>query len=577
MHYQLIPNIWPLLISGLMTLFLGTFTLIKRNKAKGSVCFIISMFLVTLWSLPNALELSSTDLATKLFWANIQYFAYCYSPVSLLALCMQFTGYDNWIKSKKVLWLALLPTIVILLVWTNNLHGLIRFNVHLDTRQAFPVIEKEYGFGFYIHALYSYSLNITAIILLIRAVFFKNKIYRKQAIPLLIGVAFTVIPNLLYILGISPLGYDITPVFFGPGGFIMLWAIFRYRMFDLVPLARAAVIEAMEEGFMVIDLQDRILDINPALKKIIGFSGPTSTDLKVEDIIHDIPELADLFQDKNKTYAEFTLPINKDTHIYEILISPLMDQKDKYIGRLAVVHDITEKRQAQKELLKQQWRMAVIEEREHMARDMHDNLGQVLGFINFQAQAIRQELINNGIDLVTGRFDKLVEATQSAHSEIREYITNIRTSVSKEKDFMSSLLNEVNNFKNQTGLHIDLNVEEHIKEIELKPNVGINVLNIIKEALNNIRKHAEAENVWISFQRKEKFLYMIVADDGKGFELIQYNNRMKSKFGLDIMRERAAEIGAEIKIESMISIGSRIILCLPIEGGSKTNESDAGR
>ncbi len=567
MNYQLIPNIWPLLISGLLTLFLGIFTLLKRNKAKGSGCFAISMFIVTLWSLANALELSATHLSTKLFWANVQYFAYCYSPLSLLALCMQFTGLDNWIKNKRILWLAVLPSIIILLVWTNDLHGLIRYDVYLDSSGAFPVIAKKYGIAFFIHALYSYSLNISSVLLLIKAVLFRNTIYRKQAIPLLIGVSFIVAPNLLYILGMNPFGYDITPAFFGPGGLIMLWSIFRYRMFDLVPLARETVIETMKEGFMVMDIQDRILDMNPAFRKIVGLQDSNSTPLRSDEIIHQIPELADVLHDKDKSYAEFTLQQNQVTKIYEIVISPLMNQKNKYIGRLVTVREITEKKQEQQEFLKHQWRMAVMEEREHMARDMHDNLGQVLGFINFQAQAIRQELINHGIDLVTNRFDQLVEAAQAAHSDIREYISDIRTSIAKEKDFMTSLINEINSFEHQTGLRVDLHISEDIKNMELKPNIGINVINIVKEALNNIRKHAQAKNVWIYFERKEKLLYLVVADDGRGFDLIQYKSKIKSHFGLDIMRERAAEIGVEIKIESVTGKGSRIVLCLPLEEG----------
>ncbi|MDF2610946.1 MAG: hypothetical protein K0R92_2420 [Lachnospiraceae bacterium] len=573
MSYQIIPNIWPLLISGLLTMFLGIFTLIKRNKAKGSGFFATSMFIVTLWSLPNAMELSATDLIVKLFWANIQYIAYCYSPVALLALCMQFTGLDNWIKSKRILWLAVLPTIIVILVWTNDLHGLIRYDVYMDYSGAFSVIGKKYGYAFYIHALYSYSLNIAAMFLLIRAVLFKNTIYRKQAIPLLIGVSFIVVPNLLYITGKSTLKYDITPIFFGPGGFIMLWAIFRYRMFDLVPLARATVIESMEECFMVMDIQNRILDMNPAFKKLIGFNGSKSASLAMEDIAQNIPEIADSFLDKSRTHTEFEIHRNDLTHIYEVTISPLMDQKDKYIGRLVTVNDITEKKQAQQELLKQQWSLAVIEEREHMARDMHDNLGQVLGFINFQAQAIRKELINNGVEIVTSRFDQLIEVTQSAHTEIREYISSIRTSAAKGKDFMTSLMNEINNFEYQNDGPVILNIPEGLEKVDLKPNIGINVLNIMKEALNNIRKHAHAKNIWISFEQRERKLYLIVADDGKGFDLVQYNNIVKTKFGLDIMRERAAEIGAEINIESMVGIGTRIVLCLPLEEGSRENET----
>jgi len=102
------------------------------------------MILVIIWCLGNALEMSSTDLSTKLFWANMQYIAYSYSPVILLALCMEFTGYDRWIRNRKVLlWIAVIPTIIILLAWTDRLHGLVRYDIHMDYRGLFPVIEKK--------------------------------------------------------------------------------------------------------------------------------------------------------------------------------------------------------------------------------------------------------------------------------------------------------------------------------------------------------------------------------------------------------------------------------------------------
>lgn len=80
MQYQYTPYIWPLIVSAFFSLSLGVYALLKRKDAKGAKSFILSMFVVTIWSSANALEMSSTNLTTKLLWANIQYFAYCYSP-----------------------------------------------------------------------------------------------------------------------------------------------------------------------------------------------------------------------------------------------------------------------------------------------------------------------------------------------------------------------------------------------------------------------------------------------------------------------------------------------------------------
>jgi PAS domain S-box-containing protein len=579
MHFQYIPYIWPLFTSAFISLSLGIYALLRRRNAKGVVSFILSMFVVTIWSFSNALEMSAVEFTTKLFWANMQYFAYCYSPITLLALCMQFTGYDEWVRNRRVLWLAVLPTIIIMLVWTDGFHGLMRYDMHMDYSGLFPVIAKKYGPVFFIHGAYSHLFNIAALVMLIRAVFFKVTVYRKQAIALLFGLSLIVIPNIMYILGFSPVKrFDITPLFFGPAGLIIAWGIFRYKMFELVPLARATVIETMDAGVLVLDLQDRILDINPAFKKIIGLTTARFSTKSVEEICSEIPELAKACIDRKITRAEFSINTKESTKSYEVCLSPLTDSKDILIGRLAVAYDITEKKQAQQEFIKHQWKLAAIEEREHMARDMHDNLGQVLGFINLQSQGIRQELIKSGIEVASHKIDKLVDVTQSAHDEIREYIRNARSSTSIEMDFIASLKKDIRSFKKQTEIRVELDNPTGFAWEELRPKITINILNIVKEALNNVGKHADAEQVKISFSYASEQLCATIEDDGKGFDIAKSDKESNSKFGLNIMRERAAEIGARIDIDSVVGKGSRIDFFLPLGKGEKdTDENHAGR
>ena len=523
MQFQYIPYIWPLIASAFISLSLGVFALLRRKNAKGAVSFILSMFVVTIWSSANALEMASIDFSTKLFWANLQYFAYCYSPVTLLALCMHFTGYDGWIQNRKVLWLAVIPTIIIMLVWTDGLHGLIRYDMHMDYSGSFPVIAKKYGLVFFIHAAYSHFLNIVAWGLLIRTVFFRNTIYRKQAIALFCGLSLIIIPNVLYILGFGPVKrFDITPVFFGPAGLIIAWGIFRFKLFDLVPLARTTVIETMDAGVMVLDLQDRVLDINPAFGKIVGLTASQISTRRAEEVCGKIPELAKACIDRSITHTEFSIKAKELSKAYEVLFSPLTDSKGMLIGRLAVTYEITEKKQAQQAFLKQQWKLAVIEERERMARDMHDNLGQVLGFINLQAQGIRQELMNAGVETASLKLDKLVNVAQSAHQEIREYIHNVRNAASMEKDFITALKKDIMGFEEQAGIYAELDMPIGFTGEELEPNVQLHILNIVKETLNNVRKHAKADHVKISFSLAQEQLCIATEDDGKGFDIIQF-------------------------------------------------------
>ncbi|WP_434510690.1 histidine kinase N-terminal 7TM domain-containing protein [Desulfitobacterium sp. AusDCA] len=579
MHYQFNLYIGLLIESACISLSLGIYALLKRCNVKGAKSFILSMFIVTIWSAGNALEMASLDFSTKLFWANVQYIAYCYSPVTLLAMSMEFTGYDQWVYNKQILWLAVLPTITILLVWTDSLHGLIRYDLSMDYSGSFPVIDKEYGPFFYIHALYSHMLNFTAWILLIRTVFFKNSIFKKQAAVLLIGISFIMIPNILYISNLSPIQrFDITPVFFGPAGLIIAWGIFRFKLFDIIPIARATVIETMDAGIMILDLQNRVLDINPAFEKIIAMSVSAASTRQVQEICRKVPELLKICSDENIHRSQFSIYSNGLSRIYEVLLSPLTDNQDVLIGKLVITHDITEKAQIQQEHLKQQRKLAATEERVRLARDMHDNLGQVLGFINFQAQGIRQELIDTGIDIASSKLDKLVEVTQSAHDEIRNYIRNAKSSEPNLPNFIQTLTECIENFKCKTGIKVKLDLPLSLEEEKLTSLIRINLLSIIKEALNNIAKHAEATKVTISFSNTQELLCVKIEDNGKGFDLEQQAKKSRTKFGLTIMQERAQDIGAQLRIQSVQEKGTSIAFCMPVEKGEKVDvhEGDVG-
>lgn len=569
MRYQYIPYMVPLIFSAFVSLALGVYLLlIKKSQAKGARLFVIMAFLLTVWSFANAMEMAALDLTTKIFWANMQYIAYCYFPVAWLALCLQITNHDNWIKSKKYLWVAVIPTLIIILAWTDSWHNLIRFDMQLDNSGSFPVIDKEYGPVFFVHATYAYFLDIFAGLLLLRTIFLGNKVYRKQATVLLLGFSFIVIPNLLYVLGLSPVErIDITPIFFAPAGLITAWGIFRFNLFEVIPVARATVIETMDSGMMVLDLQDRVLDINPAFSKIVGFNASQIINKKVEDVCKHVPELVEVIHDKRLIHSEFPIDINGVSKVYEGLLSPLTDSEGAIFGKLLVIYDITEKKMAEHMFAKQQWKLAVTVERERMAKDMHDNLSQILSFINIQAQGIRQELRNAGVDIGTDKLDKLVKVTQSAHQDIRAYIRDARSLAAVETNFMLVLTKEIMWFEEQTGLKIELDITHGFTGEELKLETRSHLLYIIKEALNNIRKHAVAEHVKIVLSMTQEQLLVLVEDDGIGFDIKR--DVLAGSLGIEIMQERAKKMGSKISIQSTTGQGTKVKVLISMKKGSE--------
>jgi PAS domain S-box-containing protein len=384
------------------------------------------MLMTTAWSVIYVCSFSSANLSAKIFWENLMYIPIGFTPVLFLVLCLQFTGYDDWVYSKKIGWLILLPVIFFIIKWTDVRYGLIYYDMHIVQIGTHSIMAKQFGPVFYVDVAYTLLLTFTSIILLIRGLFFQNPVYRRQSVALLAAITLPHIPYIHFLITkdhIISAVISTTILSYGPAGLIMAWGIFRLKLFDLVPVARDTVIETMDAGVMVLDMRARIIDINPAFLRILQPSTDQVIGRKIEEVC-SIPGLLTVCLDQTISEAEVLIEHAEHCREYQVLLAPVTDQHGQINGRLVISYDITEKKKARQYQLQQQARMAVIEEQARIARDLHDNLGQLLAFINLQAQGIRQELNNTGVVTAAGQLEKLIAVTQQAHHEVRECIQN---------------------------------------------------------------------------------------------------------------------------------------------------------
>ena len=569
MGFQFFLYIWSLFVSTAISVVVAIYLLIRSRNSKGAPYFLAMLASIIIWTFGTAMESVSIDLNTMIFWSKIQYFCYCYMPVFLFLLAVKFTGNESWLDKKNKSLLFVIPTIIILLVWTNDFHGLIRNHEVLDNSGIFPVIQKNYGLAFYILILYAYLLMIMAVVLFLHAAY-REKIMKKQAGIILVGVGILIIFNISYSLGIGPIkSYDITPALVGPAGAFITLGIFRYRLFNLVPIARAAVIDATDNGILILDFENKVIDINHSFRNLAKISDKMYFSKNVEDVCVELPDLVMACLEESIVHTEFKLNCKNEVKIYEAIFSPLTDEKKIELGRLIVVYEITEKKKVEQEYISQQTKLATIIEREKLARDLHDNLGQVLSYISLQAQGISRELSNSGVYTVNDKLDKLVNASQAANQEIREYISNVRKTSETEYNFKLSLEKEIINFEKQTEIKVALDFQMTPNTENLPPSIKRHILNIIKESMNNVRKHANAKNMKFILQDMENELCISIEDDGDGYDLDAL--KKEDSFGIKIMRERTNEIGGSIEFISSIGNGSEIKLHVPLK-----EESDIG-
>ena len=558
--------LFALTLSLLVTTCVGSYLLFKSRKAKGAPYFLMMLFLVFLWTGGTLLETVSASLSVKLFWVQVQYITFCYLPVVLLALSLSVTGHSRWISRQRLAGISLLPTLFMGLVWTNPLHGLVRSNEYLVMENAFPVIHKTYGPVFYLLVAYAYALMIAALLIFMEAGLRRKGITRKQLGFVLAGVGVLVISNILYSFGWSPVkSYDITPALIGPCGLIISVGIFYHRLFELMPIARNKVVETMGAAMVVLDTDHRIVDINPAAQSMFGLP-VTVKNQRVETAFCGQQPLMTAALENETGSREFTIDAGDETRCYEAYFSMLHEDGQLPIGKLMVIHDVTEKRKNAEAHLEQQRRLAVAEEKARMARDLHDNLGQILGFINMQAQGIQRELTQLGVEKVHGRLQQLADTTRMAHGEIRAYIRSVRAPEQHPPPIVTAIEQEVMRLQQATAIHCHLETSSAHTFQQLPAHAQIQLLNMVREGLNNIRKHAAASNVRVRLEALEEDGRLIIAieDDGIGFEPAAVKSRAvrKESFGLTILEERAREMGAEVIIDSAPHQGTTVCIHL---------------
>ena len=127
-----------------------------------------------------------------------------------------------------------------------------------------------YGVAFGVHTAYSYLLMVLGIVLLVVAIVRNRGLVRAQGILLLIGALVPWISNALSILGIINVPFDLTAFSFTVAGLMAFWALFRYQLLELAPVAREAAIDSMHDAVIAVDTANRIVDVNPAAVSLVG-------------------------------------------------------------------------------------------------------------------------------------------------------------------------------------------------------------------------------------------------------------------------------------------------------------------
>jgi PAS domain S-box-containing protein len=345
--YQFNLYIWALFVTSLIVL--GTAVLSWRQRAKpGALPLSLMLIAVAIWDIGSALEFAATTIPGKVYWVRLAFVGVALTPVFLFLAALQFAGLEKRLKRSTLLLLGIIPLVTIVAVFTNAWHRLIWVGVSLDPDVSKNVHYYQHGLWFWVQIVYAYGLWITAAVLLVRLSIRRKGLFRSQAIGGVLALLPPAAVNLLYLFKINPIsGLDFTPLAFALTGLLLAFNVLRFRFLNLVPIARDKLIEDMRDGMLVLDIENRILDINPALQRLVGVSYQEAIGQPVAAVFSLWSEAVSQFEGANDTPAEIHVP---DMGHFELNISPLRGTQGQLLGRLILVRDVTARRETQLQL-----------------------------------------------------------------------------------------------------------------------------------------------------------------------------------------------------------------------------------
>jgi signal transduction histidine kinase len=245
-------------------------------------------------------------------------------------------------------------------------------------------------------------------------------------------------------------------------------------------------------------------------------------------------------------------------------VSSLNDWRGLVVGYLHLLHDVTAQKRVQAQLLEKQRALAIMTERERLARELHDDLGQVLAFISTQGHVVQELLVRGEVTTAGSYVARLIEAADEADADIRESILSLRSPFSGQ-GLIPALQDYLRCYEQRYGLRIEVLLPEHGLESAFETVAEVQILRILQEGLANARKHAQAHCVQVAFTLLDGRIQIALRDDGKGFEHGAFQDDRSRGFGLQFMRERAEAIGGILEVRSAPGEGTEIVLVVPLK------------
>ena len=567
------------------------------------------------WMLGYALELSSANLQTKVFWAKVQYLGIVIVPTAWFAYILQYTGRSKWLTRRILALLSLLPTIILLLAFTNEAHGLIWARVVLNTDGPFLLLDSTRGVGLLVYLVYSYILLLLSAFLIIQMLIRSRHLYRWQTSALLFGMFVPFLGSVFELSALNPYPHlDLEPFGFTVTGLTAAFSVVYLRLGDIVPVARETIIEGMSDSVIVLDTQNRIVDLNPAAQHLVGHAASEAIGQPMEQVWPEGLGKMEYPRDMAEVAKEVVLDKKDGQRTCDMLLSSLFDQRGRLISRVVVLRDITERKQMERALQKAHDELEIrIQERtkeltksNEALQESNRRLEEALANLDEKNKELESFVYTVSHDLkaplvsLEGFASMLLDGHKEALDEKGQlYLSRIQANVEKMGNLIQDLLElsrigrivhsyesvDVTQIIKEAVETLEIQLSERGTELVIQDNLPtitcdrVRIKQVFENLIDNANKFMGEENdkprIEIGFHNNEDFFEFFVKDNGIGIQK-EYQEKVFEIFarlgdvevegtgvGLAIVKKIVETHGGKIWLDSEVGKGTTVYFTLP--------------
>ncbi len=535
---------------------------------------------ISIWSFFAGMEIIVQSLEMKMIMIKLQYIGISFFPAFYMISILQYVTSGRLPTKPLIIIFFIIPFLTLIFMLTNEYHELVYQNIFLNKiSDSVAVVGKSRGLWYFVNVAFDYLAVLISTIFLLHFIYNSRRLYKLQAFSLLIGSFLPWIPNIIYLIR-GGNDFDFTPFFFILSVIIFANAFFRFRLFDIIPAARKIFLDYINDGIIILDKEQRIIDINLAAQKIFGME--KNIGFSIYNLLGNFPEI-ELFIKE----AAFTKEIEfkYGEKYFDLFMSPIVDKNNSIVGVILHFRDVTFRVSTQLALKKREEELSELNATKDklfsiIAHDLKNPFMAIIGFTEILENEIHKLSEEEKDDILK----HLKEATSNTYKMLDNLLrwSQIQTGriiFEPENILLNNIIDEV---------ITNLSYQSSIKKISILNKLDLpyyvygdkTLLNIIFTNLisNAIKFTISGGSVKIYVSVNDDSINIFVEDSGIGMnseeleKLFELNKNYSKHgtsgekgtgLGLLIVKEFIAMHKGQLKAESTPMTGTKFNISLP--------------